>query len=237
MPAACVTKHITHSRSSREPAAHCSCLPRPPAQIRAKVAVPCGAPGCSHDAMRFKVMMYDDGEGELGRGCRAELGLVAPNLCMAPAAAARLQSSMLAARRTGVLASCFVRPRLCTLDKPLNNFIRSSASAGCCPCAAAECITPDDVMELMEEDVKAADLVRGREGARQHALTAPQLCWVLAVVGVEQRVGSVVVRHAPARMLTPKPCTPRPRRCCGWASPSSSRPPPSTSAKCGAGSR
>lgn len=54
-------------------------------QIRSKVAVPCGAPGCSHDAMRFKVMMYDDGE--------------------------------------------------------------------------AECITPDDVMELMEEDVKAADLV------------------------------------------------------------------------------
>ncbi|PRW33021.1 DHS-like NAD FAD-binding domain-containing [Chlorella sorokiniana] len=54
-------------------------------QIRAKVAVPCGAAGCSHDAMRFKVMMYDDGE--------------------------------------------------------------------------AECITPDDVMELMEEDVKAADLV------------------------------------------------------------------------------
>ncbi len=44
-------------------------LPLPPclpAQIRAKVAVPCGAPGCSHDAMRFKVMMYDDGEGEQG---------------------------------------------------------------------------------------------------------------------------------------------------------------------------
>jgi hypothetical protein len=30
----------------------------------------------------------------------------------------------------------------------------------CLPaCLAAECITPDDVMELMEEDVKAADLV------------------------------------------------------------------------------
>ena len=71
--AACPTWHITHRRSFREPAAHCSCLPRPPAQIRSKVAVPCGAPGCSHDAMRFKVMMYDDGEGELGQGCRAQL--------------------------------------------------------------------------------------------------------------------------------------------------------------------
>ncbi|KAI3430498.1 hypothetical protein D9Q98_005093 [Chlorella vulgaris] len=54
-------------------------------QIRAKEAVPCGAPGCGHPCLRFKVMMYDDGE--------------------------------------------------------------------------AECITPDDVMEVMEEDVKGADLV------------------------------------------------------------------------------
>ncbi|KAL4857414.1 Phototropin-1B [Chlorella vulgaris] len=53
--------------------------------IRAKEAVPCGAPGCGHPCLRFKVMMYDDGE--------------------------------------------------------------------------AECITPDDVMEVMEEDVKGADLV------------------------------------------------------------------------------
>ena len=30
---------------------------------------------------------------------------------------------------------------------------------------------------------------------------------MLAVVGVEQRVGSVVVRRAPACVLTPKPCT------------------------------
>lgn len=54
-------------------------------QIRAREPLPCTAPGCGRGLMRFKVMMYDDGE--------------------------------------------------------------------------AECITPDDVMDLMEEDVKAADLV------------------------------------------------------------------------------
>ncbi len=33
------------------------------AQIRARVPVPCTAPGCAGGLMRFKVMMYDDGEG------------------------------------------------------------------------------------------------------------------------------------------------------------------------------
>lgn len=52
-----------HLAQAHLPALRC---PAPTAkQIRGKQAVPCEAPGCEGGLLRFKVMMYDDGEGEL----------------------------------------------------------------------------------------------------------------------------------------------------------------------------
>lgn len=56
-------------------------------------------------------------------------------------------------------------------------------------------------MELMEEDVKAADLVRGQESARQHASMLP------SSAGWSEQGCEVSVRRAPACVLTPEPCT------------------------------
>ena len=38
-------------------------------QLKAREQLACGGPGCGHTAMRFKVMMYEDGEGERARVC------------------------------------------------------------------------------------------------------------------------------------------------------------------------
>ncbi|KAL4448891.1 hypothetical protein ABPG77_007608 [Micractinium sp. CCAP 211/92] len=92
------------------------------AQIRARVPVPCTAPGCAGSLMRFKVMMYDDGE--------------------------------------------------------------------------AECITPDDVMDLMEEDVKAADLVLWVGISFQQSASTVYFrkarCWIQEAGRLDQCVQALV---------------------------------------------
>ncbi|KAL4422791.1 hypothetical protein ABPG75_008988 [Micractinium tetrahymenae] len=91
-------------------------------QIRGREPVPCAAPGCGQGTMRFKVMMYDDGE--------------------------------------------------------------------------AECITPDDVMDLMEEDVKAADLVLWVGISFQQSASTMYFrkarCWIQEAGRLDQCVQALV---------------------------------------------
>ena len=121
-------------------------------QIRAKQLMPCSAPECSKGMMRFKVMMYDDGEGEASHccccwGCPAGAARDAATAAVPGTAAAAAQPTLL-----------LLVPFGCRRRRPAHA-TRTPSVCPPCPCGAAECITPDDVMDLMEEDVKAADLV------------------------------------------------------------------------------